>query len=188
MIDQNQPPVRIDQDIGLVPVGVVDEVVEHAHIPHLPIPGAGFGRQYVFPGPLPVGHGVFCPQLQRSLFSFEGPVNGRRHIVQTQQTVHFVGGDFSHVAVEKIPLLIDGTSVMKVRRNRLAFMAENGIDFYAVFFKKHFKRFVDTDGNGTYELKDATLTALALDVQDLGVDISGVASLSVSGQLAVATL
>jgi len=46
----------------------------------------------------------------------------------------------------------------------------------------------DLDGNGTADLIGATLTGLALDVTNAGVNITGVATLTVSGQLALAML
>ena len=46
----------------------------------------------------------------------------------------------------------------------------------------------DTDGNGTADLLGATLMGLALDVTSAGVSITDVASLTVSGKLAIATL
>src|SRR6185369_10851864 len=46
----------------------------------------------------------------------------------------------------------------------------------------------DTDGNGTADLIGATLMGLALDVTSAGVSITDVASLTVSGKLAIATL
>ena len=46
----------------------------------------------------------------------------------------------------------------------------------------------DLDGNGTADLIGATLTGLALDVTQAGVSIESVASLTVSGKLAIAML
>ena len=46
----------------------------------------------------------------------------------------------------------------------------------------------DTDGNGTADLMGATLMGLALDVTNAGVTITDVASLTVSGKLAIAKL
>src|SRR6185369_8306465 len=46
----------------------------------------------------------------------------------------------------------------------------------------------DLDGNGTADLIGATLTGLALDVTNAGVNITGIATLSVSGKLGLATL
>ena len=46
----------------------------------------------------------------------------------------------------------------------------------------------DVDGSGAADLMGATLTALALDVTALGVSIEDVATLTVSGKLAIAML
>src|SRR4029077_3612136 len=46
----------------------------------------------------------------------------------------------------------------------------------------------DTDGNGSADLIGATLLGLALDVHNAVVVIDGVARLTVSGKLAIATL
>ena len=46
----------------------------------------------------------------------------------------------------------------------------------------------DTDGNGTADLLGASLTSLALDAQGTGVYINGIANLTVTGKLALATL
>src|SRR6185369_14673214 len=45
---------------------------------------------------------------------------------------------------------------------------------------------VDTDGNGAPDLLDATLEAVALSVTGAYVDVAGVATLTVSGDLAIA--
>ena len=46
----------------------------------------------------------------------------------------------------------------------------------------------DTDGNGVADLLGASLTSLALDANGVGVYIDGIANLTVTGKLALATL
>ena len=104
-VDHVDLPVRADEDVHRVPVGVADELAEDGHVGHLGVPGGGIGgsdllgepRQLVELGREPPGQAAALPE--------ELPLHGHRHHpLEPQQRRQLVGGQIIEVGVDEVQL------------------------------------------------------------------------------------
>ena len=100
MIDKPDSPVLIKQNIGLVAIGIVDQIVKDVHIMGVTFNDCSIRRQEVFFDPLSFAHCLLYPELYRTYLSGNCSYDSRRHVFYSQQTGHFIRGYLIEVTIE----------------------------------------------------------------------------------------
>ena len=116
MIDLDEVPLRIEEQVAFVLVDVGHKVVEQIRPMELVVPLSRIGRVQFLRVDLLQHPGVFDPELHRHRLAVEASSDCRRHHVQFKQPVELVRGDFRLVAFpEAISLagadVLDGCAV-----------------------------------------------------------------------------
>ena len=103
MVDQEEVPAVVDEQVALVPVAVADEVVPHLHPDHVAVPAWRLRRAQRF---LPRSD-VFQPEDGGAGIALDAAFHRDRHHAEPQELVQLVGGDLRLVAVPE-PLVDPG--------------------------------------------------------------------------------